>query len=190
MLVCELEELPKDGRKLQHAIHEFWSARKKHNLLVFACFNMAFWVGYTWLFWLPGQAPPAPALADTAPVVVVEQPTATPAPGGELGALPTATPAPAPPAPAPPVPAADQAAAPVHAYPAPPAPAAPAPPAGDQAAPVVAVTVEEGAPAGDQAAPVVAVTVEEGAPAGDQAAPVARPYRIYLAYIVKGENDE
>jgi hypothetical protein len=163
MLVCELEELPKDGRKLQHAIHEFWSARKKHNLLVFACCNMAFWVAYTWLFWLPGQAPPAPALADAAPVVVVEQPTATPAPGAELGALPTATPAPAPP-----IPAGDQAAAPVPAYPAPPAPAAPAPPAGDQAA-----------------APVVAVAVE-GAPAGDQAAPVARPYRIYLAYIVKG----
>jgi hypothetical protein len=185
MLVCELEELPKDGRKLQHAIHEFWSARKKHNLLVFACFNMAFWVAYTWLFWLPGQAPPAPALADTAPVVVVEQPTATPAPGAELGALPTATPAPgaelgalptatpAPvhPAPAPPVPAGDQAAAPVPAYPAPPAPA-PAPPAGDQAAPVVAVAVEEGAPAGDQAA----------APAG--------PHRMYLALIVRGENDE
>jgi hypothetical protein len=85
---------------------------------------MAFWVAYTWLFWLPGQAPPAPALADTAPVVVVEQPTATPAPGAELGALPTATPAPAPPAPAAP-PAGDQAAAPVPAYPAPPAPAAP-----------------------------------------------------------------
>jgi hypothetical protein len=139
MLVCELEELPKDGRKLQHAIHEFWSARKKHNLLVFACFNMAFWVAYTWLFWLPGQTPPAPALADTAPVVVVEQPTATPAPGAELGALPTATPVPAPPVPAYPAPGAelgDQA-------------AAPAPPAGDQAAPVVALAVEEGAaPAG------------------------------------------
>jgi hypothetical protein len=151
MLVCELEELPKDGRKLQHAIHEFWHARKMHNLLVFACCNMAFWVAYTWLFWLPGQTPPAPALADTAPVVVVEQPTATPAPS-ELGALPTATPAPAPPAPA---------------YPAPGA-----------------------APAGDQAAPVVAVAVEEGAPAGDQAAAPAGPHRVYLALIVRGENDE
>jgi type IV secretory pathway VirB10-like protein len=172
MLVCELEELPKDGRKLQHAIHEFWSARKKHNLLVFACFNMAFWVAYTWLFWLPGQAPPAPALADAAPVVVVEQPTATPAPGAELGALPTATPAPAPAPPAPAAPpAGDQVAAPVPAYPAPPAPA-PAPPASDQAAPVVAVAEEGAAPAGDQAA----------APAG--------PHRVYLALIVRGENDE
>jgi hypothetical protein len=170
MLVCELEELPKDGRKLQHAIHEFWSARKKHNLLVFACFNMAFWVGYTWLFWLPGQAPPAPALADTAPVVVVEQPTATPAPGAELGGVPTATPAPVHPAPAPPVPAGDQAAAPVPAYPAPPAPA-PAPPAGDQAAPVVAVAVEEAA-----------------APAGGQAAAPAGPRPVYLPLIVRSTD--
>jgi hypothetical protein len=180
MLVCELEELPKDGRKLQHAIHEFWSARKKHNLLVFACFNMAFWVVYTWLFWLPGQTPPAPALADAAPVVVVEQPTATPAPGAELGALPTATPAPAPPAPAPPVPAGDQAAAPAA-----PAPAYPAPGAelGDQvAAPV---------PAGDQtAAPVVGVAVDGAAPAGDQAAAPAGPHRMYMPIIVIGERNE
>jgi hypothetical protein len=162
MLVCELEELPKDGRKLQHAIHEFWSARKKHNLLVFACCNMAFWVAYTWLFWLPGQTPPAPALADAAPVVVVEQPTATPAPGAELGALPTATPAPAPPVPAYPAPGAelgDQAAAPV--------------PAGDQAA-----------------APVVGVAVDGAAPAGDQAAAPAGPHRMYMPIIVIGERNE
>jgi type IV secretory pathway VirB10-like protein len=159
MLVCELDELPKDGRKLQHAIHEFWSARKKHNLLVFACFNMAFWVVYTWLFWLPGQTPPAPALADAAPVVVVE---GAPAPGATGAELPTATPAPAPPV-----------------------PAYPAPPAGDQAAPVVAVAVEEGAPTDDQAA--APAQVPPAPPAGDQAAP-AGPRPVYLPLIVRSTD--
>jgi hypothetical protein len=177
MLVCELDELPKDGRKLQHAIHEFWSARKKHNLLVFACFNMAFWLAYTWLFWLPGQTPPAPALADAAPVVVVE---GAPAPGATGAELPTATPAPAPPAPAAP-PAGDQAAAP-----APPVPAYPAPPAGDQAAPVVAVAVEEGAPTDDQAA--APAQVPPAPPAGDQAAAPAGPRPVYLPLIVRSTD--
>jgi hypothetical protein len=172
MLVCELEELPRDGRKLQHAIHEFWSARKKQNLLVFACFNMAFWVGYTWLFWLPGQTPPAPVVADAAPVVVVEGAPAPGAAGAELGALPTAPPAPAPPAPG--AELGEQAAAP--AYPAP----APAP---AQVPP---------APGAEGAAPVIAVAGEPPAPAGDQAAApvVARPHRMYLSLIVKGDRHE
>jgi hypothetical protein len=165
MHVCELEEMPRDGRKLQHAIHEWRHARKMNNLLKFASLNMAFWLLYVWVVWMPGQAAPAPALADAAPVVVIEQPTAPaqvppapsvyPAPGAELGSS-------------------DQAAAPGAEL-----------GSSDQAA---APGAELGS--SDQAAPVVAVAVEEGAPAGDQAAAPAGPHRVYLALIVRGENDE
>jgi hypothetical protein len=163
MHVCELEEMPRDGRKLQHAIHEWRHARKMNNLLKFASLNMAFWLLYVWVVWMPGQAAPAPALADAAPVVVIEQPTAPaqvppapsvyPAPGAELGSS-------------------DQAAAPGAEL-----------GSSDQAA---APGAELGS--SDQAAPVVAVAVEEGAPAGDQAAAPAGPHFVYLPLVVRSAN--
>jgi hypothetical protein len=163
MHVCELEEMPRDGRKLQHAIHEWRHARKMNNLLKFASLNMAFWLLYVWVVWMPGQAAPAPALADAAPVVVIEQPTAPaqvppapsvyPAPGAELGSS-------------------DQAAAPGAEL-----------GSSDHAA---APGAELGS--SDQAAPVVAVAVEEGAPAGDQAAAPAGPHFVYLPLVVRSAN--